>query len=159
MRPFFVYGTLLPDQPNFDLWAHAITQTIPATVADMTLYSMGHYPMMVREPDAAVHGALIEIDPAHYAQILERIDQLENYDPANPSGSLYRRVKVLARAGATATEAWAYIGRHAAVKGKQPIGADWPAHSAENQRAIDVWWQRYNATGQTDLTFSDATTQ
>ena len=46
-RPFFVYGTLLPGQPNYYLLEYAITHSAQAIIYDCQLYDMGPYPMMV----------------------------------------------------------------------------------------------------------------
>jgi gamma-glutamylcyclotransferase (GGCT)/AIG2-like uncharacterized protein YtfP len=52
--PFFVYGTLLPGQPNYPLWAAAIRSEQPATLPNGRLYDMaqlglGHYPLLVED--------------------------------------------------------------------------------------------------------------
>ena len=45
--PFFVYGTLLPGQPNDDLWGDGIAQVETAVLDDSHIYDMGYYPMLV----------------------------------------------------------------------------------------------------------------
>ena len=49
MHPFFVYGTLLPDQPNYELWGGAIVKSEPATLQGATLYDMGSFPVAGRQ--------------------------------------------------------------------------------------------------------------
>ena len=45
--PFFVYGTLIPDQPNYYLWKDSIVSTKDGLIKNYQLFDMGHYPMIV----------------------------------------------------------------------------------------------------------------
>ena len=45
--PFFVYGTLIPDQPNYYLWKDSIVNTKKGFIKNHQLFDMGHYPMIV----------------------------------------------------------------------------------------------------------------
>ena len=93
--PFFVYGTLLPDQPNFFVWGEDIARMEPATFYGGRLYDMGFYPMLIAaEADTAVSGQLITPHPAQYEAVCQRLDELEGYDPEQPELSDYQRRQV-----------------------------------------------------------------
>jgi gamma-glutamylcyclotransferase (GGCT)/AIG2-like uncharacterized protein YtfP len=95
LRPFFVYGTLLPDQPNFCVWGEDIAHMEPATFYGGRLYDMGFYPMLIAaEADTAVHGQLITPHPAQYEAVCQRLDELEGYDPDQPESSDYQRSRL-----------------------------------------------------------------
>ncbi len=150
MRPFFVYGTLLPEQPNFLLWKDAIEQITPATLTDFTLFSLERFPMMVARTGERVQGALIEISAEAYPDILATIDQLEGFNPADPANSIYQRkaVEVHTTDGRDIT-AWTYVGDEKYTGGRLAIGGDWLAFfegtvggSAENRPATEQWWQQ-----------------
>ncbi len=47
--PFFVYGTLLPGQPNDELWADSIIKIEAAFLDNSHIYDMGYYPMLVAQ--------------------------------------------------------------------------------------------------------------
>lgn len=133
MLPFFVYGTLLPKQPNYPLWADAIERLAPATLADATLFNMGHFPMMVTYKDAMVKGAVVWISAEKYTQTLTKIDRLERFIPHDHVNSLYQRKAVTVR---TQHEievlAWAYFGDQWRTRGCQAIGGDWLAYLWKN---------------------------
>ena len=142
MHPFFVYGTLLPGQPNDYLWGDAITKTETAVFPNGILFDMGHYPMMIEQPDSRVQGRLITVKPASYATIVANLDALEGYDPAQPQTSPYRRVEraVLLENGRSAS-AWLYLGHPRYVVGLLPMKSnDWIAHVAVKQQQIRKWW-------------------
>ena len=44
--PFFVYGTLIPGQPNYYLWKDCIVNTKKGSIEYYQLFDMGHYPMI-----------------------------------------------------------------------------------------------------------------
>lgn len=143
-RPFFVYGTLLPDQPNFVLWGKAITAMEPATFHGGQLYDMGFYPMLVPTgAETAVTGQLITVTPNQYDAVLQRLDALEGYDPAQPDSAEYQRqaVQVVVANGRTQT-AWIYLGKTELVTHKPVIpNGDWATYAAQNQPDLQDWWE------------------
>ena len=75
--PFFVYGTLLPGQPNYYLWREAIERVRPAVLPRSCLYDLGCYPMLVDAPDGEVRGLVVTIRPSSYRAAVALLDQLE----------------------------------------------------------------------------------
>ena len=59
--PFFVYGTLIPEQPNYYLWKDSIVDTKKGLIPNYQLFDMGHYPMIVKSEGNNVHGLLVYI--------------------------------------------------------------------------------------------------
>ncbi len=134
MRPFFVYGTLLPGQPNHDLWENKITNQMPATIWAATLYDLGGYPMLIEGHDAVVNGMVIEVAPSAYEQVLANIDNLEHYDDNKRGNSVYlREARQIQLTDGSQCVAWVYVGQEKYVSGLSPIGSDWIKYSAENQ--------------------------
>jgi gamma-glutamylcyclotransferase (GGCT)/AIG2-like uncharacterized protein YtfP len=152
MLPFFVYGTLLPEQPNFTLWDGAISRFEPAKLYAATLYDMGSFPMLVEEQcDGTVgfvRGCLVYIEPDVFKQTLQRLDELEQYDPQRPESSAYRRVQrtVITDQGFDVM-AWVYIGNLQFSVGLPVISTgDWVSYSAEKMVKIHKWWQNFSNT-------------
>lgn len=140
--PFFIYGTLLPGQPNDHLWQNSIRSQQQATFPNGRLYDMGPYPMMIEETGYTVHGLLVAVAPHSYQQTVARLDALEGYDPARPRASAYRRVvrKVVAADGRS-VPAWVYLGQRKYVAGCPPVtAASWPHHVAASLDQIAKWW-------------------
>ncbi|MEZ4594383.1 MAG: gamma-glutamylcyclotransferase family protein [Chloroflexota bacterium] len=145
-RPFFVYGTLLPEQPNFALWGEAITAMEPATFHGGQLYDMGFYPMLVRPTvgtGTTVTGQLITVDPSQYDVILPQLDALEGYDPMQPDDSEYQRQTVqVSLANGRSQTAWVYLGQAKLVTHKPVIpDGDWAAYAAQHQPNLQDWWE------------------
>ncbi len=111
LLPIFVYGTLLPGQPNAHLWEGYVEEHEPAILLNGRLYDMGHFPMLIDELDSQVQGAVLTIDPAQYQELLECLDNLEGFDPEDPQNCPYQRVRksVQVENGRTRT-AWVYLG-------------------------------------------------
>ena len=110
--PFFVYGTLIPGQPNEHLWGQAIETAETAVFDNSQLYDMEYYPMLVEQRSGSVFGKLITVKDQLYLDTLVRLDALEGFIPDQPLESTYRRVKrdVTTSAGRTAVS-WVYVGR------------------------------------------------
>ena len=89
--PFFVYGTLIPEQPNYYLWKDSIVDTKKGLIPNYQLFDMGHYPMIVKSEGNNVHGLLAYIKNEDYEKIAKIIDNLEGYNPENHGSSAYNR--------------------------------------------------------------------
>lgn len=142
--PFFVYGTLLPGQPNFYLWQEAIVHYQPAIFLTGHLYDLGAYPMLIKGGDRPVKGLLVWVDPSHYQRIGQLIDDLEGFDPKNPDESSYRRTKCrILVANHQFVDAWVYLGRPEDVTDGLLINSgNWLDHSLPKMKNIQDWWTR-----------------
>ena len=141
--PFFVYGTLLPGQPNAHLWGDGLVFEQPASLANGRLYDCGAFPMLVEEGEKPVVGCLIAVQPGQYQDILARLDDLEGYNPEQPTASAYRRVRreVTAEDGRHHA-AWVYVGHASALPGMTPIpDGDWRSYVAATFADMQQWWQ------------------
>lgn len=141
--PFFVYGTLLPGQPNYYYWADAVLAIETAVFPNGRLYDLGSYPMLIEAEGGSVIGAAITVAPEQYQTILARLDQLEEYDPDQPDQSSYIRAKreVWLKNGRKQT-AWVYIGQwHFQPSIPIITNGDWAQHTTGKQTEISAWWQ------------------
>jgi gamma-glutamylcyclotransferase (GGCT)/AIG2-like uncharacterized protein YtfP len=147
--PFFVYGTLLPGQPNAHLWGEAIAQMETAWFENGRLYDCGYYPMLVEETaELPVKGRLITPTPDQYQAVLARIDRLEGYNPDKPEMATYRRVRRQVRPGPQPNPeqqpvwAWVYLGQPAYVTDLPSIElGDWVAYATARRRQMIDWWR------------------
>jgi gamma-glutamylcyclotransferase (GGCT)/AIG2-like uncharacterized protein YtfP len=141
--PFFVYGTLLPGQPNAVLWGEAIEAQEKARLTGGCLYDMGSYPMLIEEGNTSVFGIVNVVSEAAYESVLARMDRLEGYDPKQPDETWYRRVaREVVLANGRSLKAWVYVGHPTAVRGMKPIpGGDWAAYTAQTFQDVEQWWQ------------------
>ncbi len=147
-RPFFVYGTLLPGQPNAFLWQGTVTEQQPATLAGCALYDRGSYPMLVETGDECVHGMLLHIAEAEYEAVVARLDDLEGCTPDQSEDFGYSRVIRTVQIENASPEhdgngrflsAWVYIGQEATVCGLPSIpGGDWVSYAADTFQEIDL---------------------
>ncbi len=141
--PFFVYGTLLPGQPNFYYWGDTILSQETAVFHNGRLYDLGNYPMLIEAPGKPVVGALITVEPTRYQTVLTRLDQLEEYDPEQPDQCSYIRAKrdVAMENGCTQT-AWVYIGQWQ-FQSDIPVikNGNWVEHVSHKQATVNQWWQ------------------
>jgi gamma-glutamylcyclotransferase (GGCT)/AIG2-like uncharacterized protein YtfP len=141
--PFFVYGTLLPDQPNFHYWDNKILAIETAVFPNGRIYDFGNYPMLIEAENGSVIGKLISIDLADYKTILNRLDQLEGYDPEQPNESSYIRAKRdVQDENGRIQSAWVYIGQYQ-FPSSTPIikNGDWIAYIAHKQNDVNEWWK------------------
>ena len=143
--PLFVYGTLLPNQPNAALWGSAVARWEAAALAPAHLYDFGAYPMLVESDHGTVHGMIATIQPARYDAVLTRLDQLERYDPAQPDKGPYRRrVRHVQLSDGSNRPVWIYLGTPDLVKGLPRIShGDWAAHTVQHQARLHLWWRRH----------------
>ncbi|VAW43611.1 hypothetical protein MNBD_CHLOROFLEXI01-4000 [hydrothermal vent metagenome] len=150
--PFFVYGTLLPNQPNFPIWGSAILNMEAAQFHGGRLHDMGFYPMVIAAKAATVQGMVIMVAAASYRTIQQQLDVLEGYDPANQAGSAYRRQRAqVVMANGRFQPAWIYRGQPQFVKDK-PIVAngDWTTYAASKQAESEAWWRNINSVAGLD---------
>lgn len=151
--PFFVYGTLLPNQPNYYQWGENVVSVQPATLPNAALYDMGSYPMLIEQTTGFVKGAIVEIALEHYDTILKRIDELENYFPDKEAQSMYlRRTRTVIKTDGLACEAMVYIGQPQYVFALEPIGGDWVAYTRDTMTEILKRWEQFKEDGGGDLT-------
>jgi gamma-glutamylcyclotransferase (GGCT)/AIG2-like uncharacterized protein YtfP len=140
--PFFAYGTLLPEQPNYWLWQEAIFDLRPAKFADSLLLDLGNYPMLIESRGREVKGALVTIKASSYNEILKRLDRLEGFDPADPEACVFCRVRrtVYLNEGESAP-AWLYMGQADMVGNARVIqSGDWVDYSRLALSDIVDWW-------------------
>lgn len=144
--PFFIYGTLLPKQPNFYLLQNALSSIDDAILPGATLYDTGGAPMLLQASGGEVQGALVTVADAQYQQTLASLDRLEVYFEDAPDASLYLRERCrVTRSDGEQVEAWVYVGKPHHVKGLEPFGGNWLSYSAEHRADIEAWWQNYNS--------------
>lgn len=114
----FVYGTLKRGQSNHALLARQTFLGEARTGPGVTLYSLGEFPGMVRDPydTAGVVGEIWSVD----ANCLARLDEFEGV----PEG-LYERVRIALLPPHQAIAAQAYL-YALDVNGRPHIGSTWP---------------------------------
>ncbi|MCA9950315.1 MAG: gamma-glutamylcyclotransferase [Anaerolineales bacterium] len=140
--PIFVYGTLLPGQPNAYMWADSVKKVETAVFPQGLLYDMGHYPMLVEEPGGSIIGAIFTLHNAHFQQVVQRLDELEDYNPQAHAQSPYRREKrIVGLRNGRSIQAWTYLGNPSYVKGMPPItSGDWVSHASKKGTPFLDWW-------------------
>lgn len=147
--PFFVYGTLLPGQPNFGLWSDHIVSLRPARLPGFALLDLGPYPMIVRRP-AEVVGLVAELDRASFPDVVSALDYLEGFDPDRPSASEYRRERHIARTlGGLPIAVWTYAGHPSTSDYPLIPGGDWKRHIQGRHGTVDAWWDGITTVGPT----------
>ncbi|MDX1413158.1 MAG: gamma-glutamylcyclotransferase family protein [Candidatus Promineifilaceae bacterium] len=144
--PFFVYGTLLPGQPNESLWRGCICKAEPAYIHNCQLFDMGHYPMLVPQKAGIVAGQLITVDRSVYEEILSRLDALEEFFPEQPEQSTYYRVcKKVTTEDGQQWDAWIYEGDLHLIDGMPRIvSGNWLEYVSGKQEEINTWWESIN---------------
>ena len=140
--PFFVYGTLIPDQPNYYLWKDSIINTKNGLIKDYQLFDMGHYPMIVESDGNTVQGMLIYIKNEDYAKITEIIDNLEGYNPENNESSAYNReMRKIELENGEIEKAWIYIGNEEYISKENAVkDGNWVKHISMKEGNKD-WWE------------------
>jgi gamma-glutamylcyclotransferase (GGCT)/AIG2-like uncharacterized protein YtfP len=110
---FFFYGTLIAGSGNaVATAAHRRLHDLGPATARGALYAVGEaagwYPILL-PGSAHVHGRLYAVTAYFGAADLAALDAWEDFDPADPAGSLYRRVTLpVTDAGGATGEAQAY---------------------------------------------------
>ena len=143
--PFFVYGTLIPDQPNYYLWEKSVINTESGLLKNYQLFDMGHYPMIVESKGTNVEGILIEIKEEHYENVTKIIDNLEGYEPGKHGNSAYtREIRQICLENGNVKDAWIYIGSEDYIKRKNVVkGGSWVKHIKQKKQNQE-WWENVN---------------
>ena len=122
----FVYGTLRSNQPNAPRLGGATPLGWATT--NGRLIDLGDYPGLI-EGEGVVVGELFRLPSA----TLERIDDLEGFDPLDPEGSLFlREEREVHLPGANSRfHAWTYRWPHGG--GSVIEQGDWVRHLQERE--------------------------
>jgi len=148
--PFFVYGTLLPGQPNAHLWRRLVQEEQVASFAHGLLYDMGSFPMLLAaSPDrgSVICGRLLTPKPDKYLEVLTRFDNLEGYNPDDLDASAFWRTEVnVCLSNNRQRSAWVYLGNPRYAEGLTPIdGGHWPSYAAARASEIEGWWASFES--------------
>jgi gamma-glutamylcyclotransferase (GGCT)/AIG2-like uncharacterized protein YtfP len=124
--PVFVYGTLRPGEKNYRRYLAGRTcEELPATIRGRLCYvAEGGYPYL-EDGDGRVRGELIFLDGDRYAETLQGLDELEEYDPQDEAGSVYlRRQAIVEPQDMAATVAWVYYWNTPRIRGAPIVSGD-----------------------------------
>lgn len=88
----FVYGTLKRGQSNYALVAPYPHEVEVAATRGL-LFDHGPFPALVAG-EGEVRGELLRFAPADLATLLPLLDELEDFRPGDPAGSMYLRAIV-----------------------------------------------------------------
>ena len=140
--PFFVYGTLIPDQPNYYLLSDSIVSTKNGLIKNHQLFDMGHYPMIIESEGNKVHGILMYVKNEDYGKITKIIDNLEGYNPENHGSSAYKReMRDIELEDGKIEKAWIYIGSKEYVNEENKVkDGNWVKHISKKEGNKD-WWK------------------
>tara|TARA_B100000470_G_scaffold216762_1_gene200355 strand:+ start:857 stop:1324 length:468 start_codon:yes stop_codon:yes gene_type:complete len=140
--PFFVYGTLLPNQPNYYLWKESITDTKNGIIHNYQLFDMGHYPMITESNGNNVEGMLMYIKSEDYNKITKVIDNLEGYNPEKHGDSAYNReIRDIELNNGELTKALIYIGSEEYIRKENAVKeGNWVKHMSGKKGNQD-WWK------------------
>ena len=143
--PFFVYGTLIPDQPNYYLWSDSIVSTKDGLIRNYQLFDMGHYPMIVESKGNNVYGMLMYVKNEDYTKVTKIIDNLEGYNPENHGSSAYNReMRDIELKDGEIEKAWIYIGSKEYVNKENKVkDGNWVKHISKKEGNQD-WWKNVN---------------
>ncbi|WP_103533646.1 gamma-glutamylcyclotransferase family protein [Streptomyces sp. SM11] len=147
--PFFVYGTLLPGEPNHDLFLRGRTAgERPAVLPRALLYDGPGYPYAI-DGHGRVHGTLLVAAPGVYGELLGLLDHLEEFlGPGHPR-NLYERVVrevELPAEGAPgaggSVRAWVYLAATAVTRSLRTGGVLIPGGRWATGRTRGDSWDR-----------------
>ena len=141
--PFFVYGTLLPGQPNYRLWGDSISRMEYGRIKDCQLFDMGAYPMMGESKEKYVHGMLVFVIPEHTNEMIIKIDELEGYDPEKHGESAYNReMREVELESKKTVTVWVYLGHKKYIDQERPVpGGKWAKPVARKKKEHQDWWE------------------
>lgn len=108
----FVYGTLRRD-PSHDMF-HVLARVarfLGEAEVQGRLYDLGAYPgIALTDDNRLVKGELYEIQPEHWREAIQRLDEYEGCHESDPLPHEYRRELVHARLNdGRRLSAWAYV--------------------------------------------------
>ncbi|MEU9929223.1 gamma-glutamylcyclotransferase family protein [Streptomyces sp. WAC00303] len=143
--PFFVYGTLLPGEPNHDLFLRGRTAgERPAVLPRALLYDGPGYPYAI-EGHGRVHGTLLVAAPGIYGELLGLLDHLEEFlGPGHPRNLYERVVREVelpvqgAPDGGEPVRAWVYLAAAAVTRSLRTGGVLIPEGRWTTGRAADT---------------------
>lgn len=117
----FVYGLLMKGQ---ELHAHVAGGTFVGEGSVRgVLWSFGRYPGLT-DGDDEVRGELYRFDDL--ASALDVLDDVEEYDPSDPAGSLYvRSVRPVRTSTGQPVDAWTYVYNRAVADATRIASGDW----------------------------------
>lgn len=123
----FLYGTLLPSAAPKEI-AGIVKRfrRLGSARVRGKLYDFGDYPGAVLDNTArtVVHGELVELPPDD--NVLEALDQYEEFDRLNPRKSLFVRKKTTIRlANGSTCEGWIYVYNKRPGKARVVRGGDY----------------------------------
>ncbi|MET8881300.1 gamma-glutamylcyclotransferase family protein [Streptomyces rubiginosohelvolus] len=118
--PFFVYGTLLPGEPNHDLFLRGRTAgERPAVLPRALLYDGPGYSYAI-EGHGRVHGTLLVAAPGVYGELLGLLDHLEEFlgpgHPRNLYERVVREVELPGPGDGGSVRAWVYLAATAVTR-------------------------------------------
>jgi gamma-glutamylcyclotransferase (GGCT)/AIG2-like uncharacterized protein YtfP len=117
----FVYGTLMRGLSRHHYMSDGRFEGEAS--AKGRLISLGEYPALL-DGAGTVRGELYSFDDLAVA--LDVLDDVENFDPANPEGSEYvRDARRVRRDDGTETVAWVYVYNRAPESATVIPGGDW----------------------------------
>lgn len=145
--PFFVYGTLLPGEPNHDLFLRGRTAgERPAVLPRSLLYDGPGYPYAI-EGHGRVHGTLLVAAPGMYGELLGMLDHLEEFlgpgHPRNLYERVAREVELPGRGAPDAGDsvrAWVYLAATAVTRSLRTGGVLIPGGRWTTGRAAGGSW-------------------
>ena len=141
-RHLFFYGTLVAGNPNPVAAAiHAALEPMGPARTSGALFAIpdpaGWFPALVAG-DSEVSGVLYRAGAGFDAELLARMDAYEDFDPADPAGSLYPREGIVVRTedGAKVPAA-AYLWNRALPEGAEcVIGGNFAQWLAETGNPV-----------------------
>ena len=143
--PFFVYGTLIPDQPNYYLWKDSIVSTKDGLIRNYQLFDMGHYPMIVESEGNNVYGMLMYVKNEDYTKVTKIIDNLEGYNPENHGSSAYNReMRDIELKDGEIEKAWIYIGSKEYVNKENKVKDGNCVKHISKKEGNQDWWKNVN---------------
>jgi gamma-glutamylcyclotransferase (GGCT)/AIG2-like uncharacterized protein YtfP len=122
----FIYGSLMR---GFDLHHYIAGATFVGTGSTRgMLVALGHYPGLI-DGAGQVQGEIYRLDDAAR---LEALDDLEEYDPANPEGSDYLRMeRDVVRTDGSTLRAWVYVYNRDTAGSAVVTSGDWRRYANE----------------------------
>lgn len=124
MDDLVLYGILRRGQPGYErLRLAGRLHFVDHCEVVGAIYDLGGYPGLKLEPAGRVRGELYRLADVSLFDVL---DEYEQYDPADPEGSVYlrRRVPLVGRTG----EAWIYVYNRPIGGAVRIPSGDWIRH-------------------------------